>query len=179
MARAAMARTHTEAPGGGKPLSAVPGGDFASQLFWLAITFVALYVLMSRLALPRIGGDHRGAARQRIEGDLAEAKRLKDAVGRGAGGLREGAGRCAHPRAGARQRDPRQANGRGRRAPQGAGSEAQRQARRGREDHRRDQDRRHGNVRGIAADTAGGHRRAADRHGAGRAARSKPRSPTC
>jgi F-type H+-transporting ATPase subunit b len=51
---------------------------FASQLFWLALAFVALYLLMSRIALPRIGSilDSR---RQRIEGDLAEAQRFKDA----------------------------------------------------------------------------------------------------
>ena len=49
---------------------------FASQLFWFALTFIALYLLMSRVALPRIGSilEER---RKRIEGDLAEAQRLK------------------------------------------------------------------------------------------------------
>ena len=49
---------------------------FASQLLWFAITFGALYLLMSRVALPQIGSilDKR---RARIEGDLKEAARLK------------------------------------------------------------------------------------------------------
>ncbi len=49
---------------------------FASQLIWLALVFVALYLLMSRIALPRIGSilEQR---RQRVEADLAEAQRLK------------------------------------------------------------------------------------------------------
>ncbi|WP_417309806.1 ATP F0F1 synthase subunit B [Devosia sp.] len=49
---------------------------FSGQLIWLAITFAALYVLMSRVALPRIGSilDTR---RTRIEGDLKEAERLR------------------------------------------------------------------------------------------------------
>jgi F-type H+-transporting ATPase subunit b len=50
--------------------------SFPSQLLWLALTFMALYLLMSRLALPRIGSilEHR---RQRIADDLAQAERLK------------------------------------------------------------------------------------------------------
>jgi F-type H+-transporting ATPase subunit b len=49
---------------------------FASQLVWLAITFVALYLLISRIAIPRIGGIIE-ARDKRIAGDLAEAQRLK------------------------------------------------------------------------------------------------------
>src|SRR5215471_12090912 len=49
---------------------------FPSQLFWLALTFIALYLLMSRIALPRIVSILEDR-RKRIEGDLAEAQRLK------------------------------------------------------------------------------------------------------
>lgn len=45
---------------------------FGTQLIWLAITFAVLYVVLSRLALPRIGGileDRKG----RIDADLAAA----------------------------------------------------------------------------------------------------------
>jgi F-type H+-transporting ATPase subunit b len=49
---------------------------FGSQLLWLAITFGALYLLMSRIALPRIG-EILEIRRDRIEGDLAEADRLR------------------------------------------------------------------------------------------------------
>ena len=28
---------------------------YSSQLFWLAVSFIALYLLLSRVALPRIG----------------------------------------------------------------------------------------------------------------------------
>ncbi len=51
---------------------------FASQLFWLTLTFVALYLLMSRLALPRIASI-LDARRQHVENDLAAAQRLKEA----------------------------------------------------------------------------------------------------
>ena len=50
--------------------------DFAPQLVWLAIFFIALYVIISRLAIPRIGGIIE-ARRGRVEGDLAEAHRFK------------------------------------------------------------------------------------------------------
>jgi F-type H+-transporting ATPase subunit b len=49
---------------------------FGSQLLWLALTFGALYLLMSKLALPRIG-EILEVRRDRIEGDLAEADRLR------------------------------------------------------------------------------------------------------
>jgi len=49
---------------------------FAPQIFWLFITFVALYLLLARVALPRIGGmiEQR---RDRIADDLDEASRFK------------------------------------------------------------------------------------------------------
>jgi F-type H+-transporting ATPase subunit b len=50
---------------------------FASQLVSLALIFALLYLLMSRIALPRIGAI-MDARRQRIEGDVAEANRLKE-----------------------------------------------------------------------------------------------------
>jgi F-type H+-transporting ATPase subunit b len=49
---------------------------FPPQLIWLGITFVVLYVLMSRLALPRVGGIIV-ARRNKIDGDLEKASTLK------------------------------------------------------------------------------------------------------
>ena len=69
--------THTEVPGGHKPEFPPFAKDtFASQLLWLAIAFVALYLLISRIAIPRIGGIFEERSK-RIEGDLAAAQRLK------------------------------------------------------------------------------------------------------
>lgn len=69
---------HTEVPGGGKPpFPPFNKETFASQLVWLAIFFVALYLLMWKVAIPRIGGIVE-ARRGRIEGDIAEANRLKE-----------------------------------------------------------------------------------------------------
>jgi len=51
---------------------------FPSQLVWLVLTFVVLYLLMSRVALPRVGSILE-ARRRHIDNDLAEAQRLKDA----------------------------------------------------------------------------------------------------
>lgn len=67
----------TEVPGGGQPV--FPPFDattFASQFIWFAIAFAVLYLIISRLAIPQIGGiiDNR---RQRIEDDFAEAERMK------------------------------------------------------------------------------------------------------
>src|SRR3954470_19944076 len=73
---AASQNTHTEVP----PQAHFPPFErdtFASQLFWLALAFVTLYVIISRLAVPRMDGI-ANARQQRIENDLAEARRLKD-----------------------------------------------------------------------------------------------------
>ena len=51
-------------------------GSFVPQLIWLALSFSALYILMSRLALPRIGGVLAERS-DRIQRDLSEAERMK------------------------------------------------------------------------------------------------------
>jgi len=69
---------HTGADGGHKaPFPPFQKDTYASQLVSLAVAFVALYLIVSRIALPRVGKtiDDRQAA---IEGDLAEAQKLKD-----------------------------------------------------------------------------------------------------
>jgi F-type H+-transporting ATPase subunit b len=69
---------HTEAEGGHKgPFPPFNSETYASQLIWLVLTFVALYVVMSKLALPRIKGII-DARHGRIASDLAEAQRLKE-----------------------------------------------------------------------------------------------------
>ena len=73
------ATAHTTAEGGQKaPFPPFEKSTFASQLVSLLIAFVALYLIVSRIALPRVGKtiDDRQNA---IDGDLAEAQKLKDA----------------------------------------------------------------------------------------------------
>ncbi len=74
-----MAETtaHTEAPGEKHAFPPFESQHFPSQLFWLALTFILLYVLMSRIALPRIGGILEDRSK-RISDDLEAAQRFKD-----------------------------------------------------------------------------------------------------
>lgn len=68
---------------GEAPKSGLPQMDtttFPGQIFWLVVTFAFLFIVMSRVAIPRVGGAI-GARRGRIEGDLGTAESLrKDAA---------------------------------------------------------------------------------------------------
>jgi F-type H+-transporting ATPase subunit b len=72
----------TEAPGGehgaghGAPFPPFNSSTFAGQLLWLAIFFGLFYLLMSKVALPRLANIVEGRA-EKIASDLAEARRLK------------------------------------------------------------------------------------------------------
>jgi len=69
---------HTQANGREHAFPPFQKDTFASQLVSLAIAFVALYLIVSKIALPRVGSvlDERQG---KIDGDLAEAQKLKDA----------------------------------------------------------------------------------------------------
>ena len=57
----------------------MPQLDFATfvpQLFWLAVTFLVLLILMRTVALPRVGAAIE-ARRHRLDDDLANAARMK------------------------------------------------------------------------------------------------------
>ena len=54
---------------------------FSPQLIWLAITFIGLYFVMARMALPRIGNAIE-QRRGRIANDLDQAQALKEATDR-------------------------------------------------------------------------------------------------
>ena len=68
---------------GAKDAVGMPQLDFATfpnQIFWLVVTLVAIYLLLSRVALPRIGAvlaERRGA----ITNDIARAEMLKHQAG--------------------------------------------------------------------------------------------------
>src|SRR6201994_5048109 len=50
---------------------------FPPQLIWLAITFLALFLVMRAVGLPRVG-EVIAARRARIDGDLEKAQQLKN-----------------------------------------------------------------------------------------------------
>jgi F-type H+-transporting ATPase subunit b len=80
--------THTETGHGGGGHGAFPPFQpdaFASQIVWLALTFGALYFLMSRVALPRVGAilaqrkDSIGSQLDAAAAMQAKAKEASDA----------------------------------------------------------------------------------------------------
>jgi len=73
----ATTTAHTEQPAGAAaPFPPFNADTFASQLFWLALCFIFLLVMMWKVALPRVGSiiDNRLG---RVAGDLASAAALK------------------------------------------------------------------------------------------------------
>ena len=68
---------HTEVPGVKAPFPPFHAETFASQLVWLAISFGVLYLLIARVAIPRIGGIMT-ARSDHVAGNLAEANTYKD-----------------------------------------------------------------------------------------------------
>jgi F-type H+-transporting ATPase subunit b len=67
---------HTQQPEGHGAFPPFQSEHFPSQLAWLTVSFILLYVLMAKIALPRIGSIL--AARNKLIGDdLAAAESLK------------------------------------------------------------------------------------------------------
>jgi F-type H+-transporting ATPase subunit b len=76
MANETTTSAHTEAPGGHGGFPPFERETFPSQLFWLVICFVALYLITARLVRPRVSEIIEGR-RNQITGDFTEAGRLK------------------------------------------------------------------------------------------------------
>lgn len=70
---AAAAAAHGEGSSG---LPQLNPANFAPQLFWLAVSFVILYLILSRATLPRIG-EVLEERRDRVQRDLDAAERFK------------------------------------------------------------------------------------------------------
>ncbi len=71
----------TEVPGGpaheGGAFPPFDSNNFAAELIWLALTFGAIYLLMSKIALPRVG-NILAARKAKIDSDLASAAKAQD-----------------------------------------------------------------------------------------------------
>jgi len=74
-----MAETsaNTEGHAGHTAFPPFESQHFPSQLVWLGLTFILLYVLMAKIALPRIGSILADRSK-RIADDITAAERLKE-----------------------------------------------------------------------------------------------------
>ena len=75
-------QAHTEAAGdhGAEHGGAFPPFDtmqFPSQIFWLVLCFVGLYLVLSRVGLPRVAGIFE-AREQKLSSDVNTAKKLQE-----------------------------------------------------------------------------------------------------
>lgn len=67
----------TEAAGGANTFPPFNTHNFPSQLVWLFVTFVLLYALMAKWALPQVGRVIENR-QKRLAADFAEAEQLKE-----------------------------------------------------------------------------------------------------
>src|SRR5262249_58102263 len=72
---------------------------FPSQILWLALFFIALYLLMSRIGLPRVRGILE-SRQQRIAGDISAAERLEQPSDHALAGYEKAPARAPNPRPG-------------------------------------------------------------------------------
>jgi F-type H+-transporting ATPase subunit b len=75
-AKVTTGTTVPEGVGPGKVFPPLDPGTFASQLFWLALSFGLLYVVLKRFALPKVGAAIE-ERRRHIERDLETAEKIK------------------------------------------------------------------------------------------------------
>jgi F-type H+-transporting ATPase subunit b len=113
MAAETATETQTEQKAGFPPFEPE---HFPSQLLWLAITFGAIYLFVSKVVVRRVGGTIAGRA-ERIASDLDEASAAK---------ARADEATAAHAKALAEARDKAQGIARGTRDAMNAESEAKR-----------------------------------------------------
>jgi F-type H+-transporting ATPase subunit b len=66
----------TTEPAGHGQMPQLDLSTYVPQLFWLLVSFVVLYVLMKRLAIPQVGRAIE-ARRERLDSDLGRAGELK------------------------------------------------------------------------------------------------------
>lgn len=76
---AEQTNTETQVPSGdhAKAFPPFDSSTFAPQLVWLVICFTILYLILSRIAIPRIG-EVLEQRQDRIQRDMDEASRLKE-----------------------------------------------------------------------------------------------------
>ncbi len=106
MADAATTTATTEAaPHKGAGFPPFKTETFPSQLFWLAVTFAFLFVVLWRVAGPRIAGTI-GARRHRIADDLAVAQKNRTGAEAAEAAYQDRARRRPRPRPVAGRRQP-------------------------------------------------------------------------
>lgn len=65
--------------GGGGGMPQLDPSSFPSQLFWLVVSFLVLFILMWKVALPRVG-EVIEQRQQKVSADLERAEKLKEEV---------------------------------------------------------------------------------------------------